>query len=110
MPKSPRTKRQQRPSTAEEKPGEHQDALTEEAIVDPPDREVMSLLPTSMGGLSGVGGLGGSLLGSGTAPTHPTVPPLNTPTLPTGANPLPGQPLTGADQTAPIAQQSSSTK
>ncbi len=84
------------------------DPLVEEAVADLPDREVMSLLPSGLGSLTGAG-LGGGLLGSGTG-TQPVTTPATPPPLPTGSIPLPpADSLAGADQAAPIAQESSST-
>jgi hypothetical protein len=86
---------------------------TSEAIFELPNHEAMSLLPSGLGSLSD--GLGGGLLGSSgtpdagsTTPTAaPSPPPLATPTLP--HVPVDQGDLSGASQTAPIAQQSSGT-
>jgi len=103
--KAPRAQR--RRASAPQPPRTESDTVNEQ-VVDLPDREVMSLLPTSLGSLSGLGGLGGGLLGGDGTTTQPVSAPA-TPTVPLDTNPLAGQSLTGADQTAPIAQQSSST-
>jgi len=99
-------KRKTKPTGSSERSPELDAA--EEFVTDLPDREVMSLLPTSVGSLSGIGGLGGGLLGGDTA-TQPVSAPTSTPSVPLDTNPLSGQSLVGADQTAPIAQQSSSS-
>jgi len=72
-----------------------------------PDREVMSLLPSGLGSLTG-GGLGGGLLGGTDTTTTATPPPLPTPNLPLTDPPASGS-LASADQAAPIAQESTTT-
>jgi len=103
-----RSKRNSTPGAANRPAAPEPDTITDEAVVDLPDREVMSLLPSNVGSLSGMGGLGGgglggSLLGGGGTTPTATAPPLPG-GLPGTGVPIPNEPMTGATQTSPIAQ------